>query len=78
MNAKKFSDYFFMAPVFEIPGRTFPVEVNYLDILPEDYVDSAVKKAVEIHMRELPGDILIFMTGKEDIDATCILIKKMV
>jgi len=46
-----------------------------LESLPEDYVDSVVKKTIEIHIKEGPGDILIFMTGKEDIDFTCFLIE---
>lgn len=40
-----------------------------------DYVDAAVKKALAIHIRQPPGDILIFMTGQEDIEATCKLIE---
>jgi len=32
-----------------------------------DYVDAAVKKAVAIHLQQPKGDILIFMTGQEDI-----------
>eukprot|EP00611_Tribonema_gayanum_P011777 TRINITY_DN2211_c2_g1_i5.p1 TRINITY_DN2211_c2_g1~~TRINITY_DN2211_c2_g1_i5.p1 ORF type:complete len:555 (-),score=234.15 TRINITY_DN2211_c2_g1_i5:58-1722(-) len=37
----------------------------------EDYVDAAVKQALQIHLSHGPGDILIFMTGQEDIEATC-------
>jgi pre-mRNA-splicing factor ATP-dependent RNA helicase DHX38/PRP16 len=40
-----------------------------------DYVDAAVKKAVAIHLQQPPGDILIFMTGQEDIECTCRLIQ---
>jgi pre-mRNA-splicing factor ATP-dependent RNA helicase DHX38/PRP16 len=40
-----------------------------------DYVDAAVKKAIAIHIKEPTGDILIFMTGQEDIEATCKLIE---
>jgi pre-mRNA-splicing factor ATP-dependent RNA helicase DHX38/PRP16 len=46
-----------------IPGRTFPVEVIYTKSPVDDYVEGAVKKAVEIHLSQPPGDILIFMTG---------------
>jgi pre-mRNA-splicing factor ATP-dependent RNA helicase DHX38/PRP16 len=41
-----------------------------------DYVDAAVKKAVAIHLQQPPGDILIFMTGQEDIECTCLFIKE--
>lgn len=78
MNSQKFSNYFNCARIFEIPGRTFPVDKIYLDSLPEDYIDAAVKKAIEIHLKEPPGDILMFLTGKEDIDFSCnLLIKRM-
>jgi pre-mRNA-splicing factor ATP-dependent RNA helicase DHX38/PRP16 len=40
----------------------------------EDYVDAAVKQAITIHLSQPPGDVLIFMTGQEDIEATCQLI----
>ncbi len=78
MDAKKFSTFFFDAPIFEIPGRTFPVEICYSDTKVEDYVDAAVKKAIEIHIQQSKGDILIFMTGQEDIEASCFLIKKRI
>lgn len=37
----------------------------------EDYVEAAVKQAVAVHLGHPPGDILIFMTGQEEIEATC-------
>ena len=37
----------------------------------EDYVDGAVKQVLSIHMSYPPGDILVFMTGQEDIETTC-------
>lgn len=63
LDAEKFSDFFFNSPIFRIPGRTFPIEIRYLEHTPRDYVDSAVKKVIEIHVKEFMGDILVFMTG---------------
>ena len=74
LNANRFSDFFGDAPIFEIPGRTFPVDVITTKGPTEDYVEEAVKRAVDIHINNDEGDILIFMTGKGDIDATCDLI----
>lgn len=75
MNAEKFSDFFGRVPIYTIPGRTFPVEVLFSKNPIEDYVDGAVKQALAIHLtRPIPGDILIFMTGQEDIEATCELL----
>ena len=78
MNAERFSNFFGGAPIFTIPGRTFPVETFFSKTPLEDYVESAVKKAVEIHLQQPPGDILIFMTGQEDIEATCMFIAERI
>jgi pre-mRNA-splicing factor ATP-dependent RNA helicase DHX38/PRP16 len=37
----------------------------------DDYVDGAVKQVLQIHLSLPPGDILVFMTGQEDIEVTC-------
>ena len=37
-------------------------------------MDASAKKVIDIHVREPPGDILVFMTGQEDIEATCLII----
>jgi pre-mRNA-splicing factor ATP-dependent RNA helicase DHX38/PRP16 len=76
MNAQKFSEFFGNSPIFNIPGRTFPVDIIFSKTPIEDYVDAAVKKALEIHLQQPPGDILIFMTGQEDIMATCVLLNE--
>ncbi|KAI5717670.1 hypothetical protein M8J77_009415 [Diaphorina citri] len=71
MDADKFSNFFGNVPTFHIPGRTFPVDVFFAKNPVEDYVDSAVKQALQIHLIPNPGDILIFMPGQEDIEVTC-------
>ena len=74
MDAEKFADFFGKVPVFNIPGRTFPVDTLYARTTAQDYVDAAVQQALAIHVGQGPGDILIFMTGQEDIEATCVLL----
>jgi pre-mRNA-splicing factor ATP-dependent RNA helicase DHX38/PRP16 len=74
MNAERFSRFFGGAPEFFIPGRTFPVDIQYSRTPCEDYVDSAVKQVLSIHVSQGPGDILVFMTGQEDIEITCDLV----
>ncbi|KAM0787222.1 hypothetical protein ACM66B_006460 [Microbotryomycetes sp. NB124-2] len=76
MNAEKFSRFYDDAPCFTIPGRTFPVDILFSKTPCEDYVDSAVKQALQIHISHPPGDILIFMTGQEDIEVTCAVISE--
>lgn len=71
LDSKKFSDFFGSVPVFKIPGRTFPVETLFSKTPQEDYVEAAVKQAIAIHLGHPTGDILIFMTGQEEIEATC-------
>ncbi|KAK3181390.1 DEAH-box RNA helicase prp16 [Lecanicillium sp. MT-2017a] len=76
MNAKRFSDFFGNAPEFTIPGRTFPVDVMFHRSPVEDYVDQAVQQVLAIHVSMDAGDILVFMTGQEDIEITCELIQQ--
>ncbi len=71
MDANKFSSFFGNVPVFKIPGRTFPVDVLYSRNNCEDYVESSVKQAIQIHLQPAIGDILIFMSGQEEIVTTC-------
>lgn len=78
MNAEKFSSFFNGAPIFNIPGRTFKVDTHFAEKTVDDYVDGAVKKVIEIHIKESPGDILVFMTGQEDIEMTCLLLAERI
>lgn len=71
MDSTKFADFFGGVPVFKIPGRTFPVETYHAKNNADDYVDAAVQQTLQIHTQPHPGDILIFMTGQADIEATC-------
>ncbi|CAJ0749751.1 15193_t:CDS:10 [Entrophospora sp. SA101] len=57
-------------------GRTFPVDTMFSKTPCEDYVDSAVKQVLEIHLSRPAGDILVFMTGQEDIEITCQVISE--
>ena len=72
----QFSAFYGNAPTFTIPGRTFPVEIFHSKTPCEDYVDSAVKQVLQIHLSLPPGDILVFMTGQEDIEVTCQVVKE--
>ncbi|XP_062584815.1 pre-mRNA-splicing factor ATP-dependent RNA helicase PRP16-like [Saccostrea cucullata] len=74
MNADKFANFFGNVPTFTIPGRTFPVEIFFSKNVVEDYVDSAVKQSMQIHLTGMKGDILVFMPGQEDIEVTCELL----
>ncbi|GMH27685.1 hypothetical protein Nepgr_029528 [Nepenthes gracilis] len=71
LNAQKFSNFFGSVPIFHIPGRTFPVNILYSKTPCEDYVEGAVKQAMTIHITSSPGDILIFLTGQDEIETAC-------
>ena len=71
MDAQKFASFFGNVPIFTIPGRTFPVDLMYARSTCEDYVESAVKQAIQIHLAPTMGDILIFMPGQEEIITCC-------
>lgn len=70
MDSDKFANFFGNVPIFHIPGRTFPVDILFSKTPQEDYVEAAVKQALQIHLSGAPGDILIFMPGQEDIEVT--------
>ena len=59
--------------ILSIQGRTFPVEIHYLQSPAADYVKAAVTACVDIHTTDLPGDILVFLTGQEE----CVAAVKM-
>ena len=76
MDTEKFSKAFKNAPVVEVSGRLYPVDVEYRvpdaeEAEDKDYVDQAVE-AVEYLRRDKPrGDILVFMPTEQDILETC-------
>lgn len=78
LDADKFSEYFNKCPIFTIPGRTYPVEIMYSKEPESDYLDAALITVMQIHLTEPPGDILLFLTGQEEIDTSCeILYERM-
>ncbi len=78
LDADKFSEYFNKCPIFTIPGRTYPVEIMYSREPESDYLDAALVTVMQIHLTEPPGDILLFLTGQEEIDTSCeILYERM-
>ena len=71
LDSVKFSEYFNQAPIFTIPGRMFPVEILYTKEFESDYLDATLITVMQIHLTEPPGDILVFLTGQEEIDTAC-------
>lgn len=69
LDAEKFSAFFDNASIFMIPGRMFPVDIMYTKAPEADYLDAVVVTCLQIHVTQpVPGDILVFLTGQEEID----------
>lgn len=60
--------------IISLEGRMYPVDALYSEEAVEDYVERAVKTVFNIHSSEAEGDILIFLTGREEIDTAIQLI----
>lgn len=82
IDPQRFSRHFNNAPIIEVSGRTYPVEVRYRPLV-EDNEDTdrdqlqAIFDAVDELGRESPGDILIFMSGEREIRDTADALNKL-
>ncbi|XP_011701702.1 PREDICTED: putative pre-mRNA-splicing factor ATP-dependent RNA helicase DHX16 [Wasmannia auropunctata] len=70
LDATKFSEFFDDAAIFRIPGRRFPVDIYYTKAPESDYIEACVVSIIQIHVTQSSGDILVFLTGQEEIE-TC-------
>ncbi|OQD84732.1 hypothetical protein PENANT_c012G10829 [Penicillium antarcticum] len=62
--------------IISLEGRMYPVDMLYLETPAEDYIERAVKTVFDIHSQEAEGDVLIFLTGREEIDTAIQLISE--
>ncbi|MGV9344486.1 ATP-dependent RNA helicase HrpA [Streptomyces spiralis] len=82
IDPERFSRHFGDAPIIEVSGRTYPVEVRYRPLLEEDSDDAdrdqitAITDAVEELMAEGSGDILVFLSGEREIRDTADALNK--
>eukprot|EP00933_Yihiella_yeosuensis_P040339 TRINITY_DN3461_c0_g3_i1.p1 TRINITY_DN3461_c0_g3~~TRINITY_DN3461_c0_g3_i1.p1 ORF type:complete len:1021 (+),score=232.04 TRINITY_DN3461_c0_g3_i1:105-3167(+) len=74
LDAEKFSEYFDNAPIFNIPGRRFPVSIHYTKAPEANYLDACVITVLQIHLTQGPGDVLVFFTGQQEIEEAIELI----
>ena len=69
LQTEKFIEYFDNPPLINIPGRRYPVDIYYTKEPEPDYIEASVVTALQIHITQpLNGDILIFLTGQEEIE----------
>lgn len=70
LDSDKFSSYFNNCPILSISGRTFPVEVLFSREPEVDYLAAALDCVMQIHVAEPEGDILVFLTGQDEIETS--------
>lgn len=68
LDGEKVSKFFSNCPTLNVPGKLYPVEILHSKERPTSYLESALKTAIDIHVQEPEGDVLIFMTGQDDIE----------
>ena len=81
LDAVKFQKYFslrtdFAVALFTVPGRTHIVQLFYTQEPEPDYMEAAMRTVLWIHRTEGPGDILLFLTGEEEIEDACRKLKR--
>uniref|UniRef100_A0A8C4DIC3 RNA helicase n=1 Tax=Dicentrarchus labrax TaxID=13489 RepID=A0A8C4DIC3_DICLA len=76
LDTERFSCFFDEAPVFRIPGRRFPVDIFYTKAPEADYLEACVVSVLQIHVTQAPGDVLVFLTGQEEIEACCEMLQE--
>ncbi|KMT08916.1 hypothetical protein BVRB_6g136350 isoform A [Beta vulgaris subsp. vulgaris] len=69
LDARIFSEYFGGAKAVHVQGRQFPVDIFYTLHAETDYVEAAMVSIFQIHLEEALGDILVFLTGQEEIES---------
>ncbi|XP_026777304.1 ATP-dependent RNA helicase DHX33 [Pangasianodon hypophthalmus] len=70
MDVDLFSQYFNKSPVLYLEGRQHPIQIYYTKQPQSDYLHAALVSIFQIHQEAPPShDILVFMTGQEEIEA---------
>ncbi|XP_071928311.1 pre-mRNA-splicing factor ATP-dependent RNA helicase DEAH10-like isoform X2 [Coffea arabica] len=69
LDARVFSEYFGSARAVHVQGRQYLVDILYTHQPESDYLDAALITIFQIHLEESHGDILVFLTGQEEIES---------
>ncbi|MDG2502710.1 MAG: ATP-dependent RNA helicase HrpA [Porticoccaceae bacterium] len=78
IDVEKFSKHFNNAPVVEVSGRTFPVEIVYSndDVLDSDRDQKIIECLQDIQANRRAGDVLVFLSGEREIREANLAIKR--
>ncbi|WKY02430.1 hypothetical protein Q1695_016021 [Nippostrongylus brasiliensis] len=81
LDAELFRDFFELnetddshldtACIMSVEGRTHPVAIYHTKTSVPDYIKAAVETVIEIHKKEIPGDVLVFLTGQDEVIQVC-------
>jgi ATP-dependent helicase HrpA len=75
IDPERFARHFADAPIVEVSGRTYPVEVRYRPPAPDDDMVQSIADAVDELEHEAPGDVLVFLSGEREIRDTAEVLK---
>jgi ATP-dependent helicase HrpA len=79
IDLEKFSEHFNQAPVIQVSGRTYPVEVRYRPLLEtgsESQIEAILQAVQEILSIGSEGDILVFLSGEREIRETALKLRR--
>ena len=61
----------FLDSYFSIQGRTYPVQIFYAESPVPEYLKASVETVIKIHESQPEGDVLLFLTGQEQVETVC-------
>ncbi|WP_390591232.1 ATP-dependent RNA helicase HrpA [Simiduia litorea] len=83
IDLARFSEHFNGAPIIEVSGRTFPVEIRYRPVLDEEgelaeHISAAIEEILQAEKgsSRRGGDILVFLAGEREIRETALALRK--
>lgn len=64
-------------PVLKVEARQFPVSIHFSKTTPDNHINAAFAKVCKIHQTQAPGGILVFVTGRNEVNTLCRKLKKV-
>eukprot|EP00010_Vexillifera_abyssalis_P003547 CAMPEP_0201560738 /NCGR_PEP_ID=MMETSP0173_2-20130828/78425_1 /ASSEMBLY_ACC=CAM_ASM_000268 /TAXON_ID=218659 /ORGANISM="Vexillifera sp., Strain DIVA3 564/2" /LENGTH=635 /DNA_ID=CAMNT_0047975197 /DNA_START=752 /DNA_END=2661 /DNA_ORIENTATION=- len=78
LEYEKFQKFYWNCPLMKVPGRVHPVSIFYTSKTPDDYLEAAISTVCRIHVTQDAGDVLVFLTGEQEIEEACSRIRSAV
>ncbi len=71
LQVEKYMAYFNTGACLVVEGRSHPISIYYTPSAVADYVETSINAALQVAFEEPPGNILVFLTGQDEIDTAC-------